>query len=79
VSVPAAVRLELESARAAGVDFTSAWEAALAAVPADAVGRREWFDVFEKTRDVWESAYMRQAGAAWWAEVLSDRADELAA
>jgi len=53
------LRFELAAAKAAGVDFETAWSAALAAVKPDQVWRR----VLSATRAEWAAAYLDQPAA----------------
>lgn len=53
------LRRELEEARRAGVDFDSAWDAALRSIPwpGDGETRRWWREALAETREEWARAY----------------------
>ena len=51
------LRLELRAALAAGVDFDSAWPAALARALDGADEYAVWREVLTATRSAWEAAY----------------------
>jgi hypothetical protein len=67
VDVPAQVRRELETARAAGVEFGDAWPAVLARVT-----DRHWRDALARTAAAWREAYDREAACPRWVTTLED-------
>ena len=73
------LREDLAEARAAGIDFAEAWQAAVDRAKLrmrwSAENRQSWLVVFAATRPAWEAAYARQpfAGAEALAELRDSR------